>query len=62
MAGNSPFMMAPPIDALIATPKLNQMTLMMSPKPGMTATGMLVRTDPSGWEKEAINRVSKTLL
>jgi 3-polyprenyl-4-hydroxybenzoate decarboxylase len=61
VAANAPFMMAPPIDALIATPKLDQMTLMMSPKPGMTPTGMLVRTDPSGWEKQAIERVKKEL-
>jgi hypothetical protein len=56
---NTPFFMGPTIDALMATPMLEQMTMKMTPKPGFTPTGVIVRTDPAEWERDAIKRIKE---
>jgi len=49
------------VDALVKTPKTQQHVIAMTPKPGLTASGAMVRTDPAEWEREAIERMKSQL-
>jgi len=49
------------IDALVKTPFIVQHVVAMTPKPGMLKSGATVRTDPTEWEIEAIERMRKKL-
>jgi len=49
------------IDATQKTPLLEAYVNRMTPKPGMTGDGLLVRTEPVAWEIEAIDRIARKM-
>ena len=48
-------------DALIQAPKFEAEVEAKTPKPGVTPSGMPVRSDPVEWEREAIKRIQEKL-
>jgi UbiD family decarboxylase len=49
------------IDALQRAPAFETYVTAMTPKPGFTPSGLLVRTEPVEWERQAIQRIKEKL-
>ena len=49
------------IDALQRAPAFEAYVTAMTPKPGFTPSGLLVRTEPVEWERQAIQRIKEKL-
>jgi UbiD family decarboxylase len=49
------------IDALVKTPAFAQYIVQMTPKPGFTKTGAMVRCEPTSWETKAVETMGRKL-